>query len=83
MRGVLQVRAASIEGHERFVKRVVEAGEVWGLKSADGWASCASNELEDSRVMPFWSDRAYARRAAKEEWAAYEPTAIGLDAFLD
>jgi hypothetical protein len=33
--------------------------------------------------MPFWSDRAYARRAARAEWAAYEPTRIELSEFID
>jgi hypothetical protein len=33
--------------------------------------------------MPFWSDRAYAARAAREEWGAYTPTAIPLAAFID
>lgn len=32
--------------------------------------------------MPFWSERAYAARCAKEEWADYEPAQIRLDAFL-
>jgi len=32
--------------------------------------------------MPFWSDRAYAKQCAREDWAAYEPTAIPLPAFL-
>jgi hypothetical protein len=83
MSEMLQDRATSIEGHERFIRRVVEAGEVWGLKSRDGWAVCPSNQFEDARVMPFWSDRAYARRAAKEEWADYEPTSLGLEEFLE
>jgi hypothetical protein len=33
--------------------------------------------------MPFWSDRAYAARVAKEEWADYEPTSIAVDPFID
>jgi hypothetical protein len=63
---MLQDRATSIENHERFVRRVLEAGEVWGLRSADGWAVCDFHDFAGRQVMPFWSDRAYARRAAKE-----------------
>jgi uncharacterized protein DUF2750 len=53
------------------------------LRSEDGWAVCASTEFEDTDVMPFWSDRAYAARAAINEWAAYEPASIPLDEFID
>jgi hypothetical protein len=80
---MLQDRATSNESYERFIRRVVTAREVWGLKSSAGWAICDSNEHDDRRVMPFWSDRAYARRAAVDEWADYEPAPLGLDDFVD
>ena len=80
---MLQDRATSIENHKRFVCRVLAAGEVWGLQSDDGWAVCDSNEFDDRRVMPFLSDRAYAGRAAKEEWAGYEPARIAISDFID
>jgi hypothetical protein len=80
---MLQDRVTSEENHERFIRRVLEAGEVWGLKSSAGWAVCESTEFEDRDVMPFWSDRAYAKRAAREEWALYEPTPIALSDFID
>jgi hypothetical protein len=80
---MLQDRVTSIENHERFIRRVLEAGEVWGLRSTDGWAICDSRDFDDRRVMPFWSDRAYAHRAAKEEWASYEPTPIEISNFID
>src|SRR5207247_10751817 len=69
---------------DRFVQRVVASREVWGLKSAEGWACTASTAggSEDRSVMPFWSDRAYAKQCAKEDWSDYEPTPIPLDLFL-
>ncbi len=73
----------SIDNHRRFIERVAKVRVVWGLKSANGWAVAPSNNDEGQGVMPFWSDRAYAARAAKDEWAAYEPTAIDLDSFID
>lgn len=79
----LQDRETSVENHRRFVERVRARGEVWGLKAKDGWAVCDSNETDDARVMPFWSDRAYAKRAAQDEWAEHAPTAIPLDVFID
>jgi hypothetical protein len=33
--------------------------------------------------MPFWSDRAYARQCAKEDWCDYDPTPIPLGLFLE
>jgi hypothetical protein len=80
---MLQNRATAEENHERFIRRVRDADQVWGLKSTEGWAQCESTEFADRNVMPFWSDRAYAQRAAREEWAQYEPTPIPLSRFID
>jgi len=78
-----QDRVTSEENRQRFVRRAVDGGQVWGLKGAAGWAICDSVESAETQVMPFWSDRAYAARAAREEWAAYTPTAIPLAVFID
>lgn len=67
--------------HSRFVKRVREFSQVWGLKTEEGWVLSPTND-EESTVMPFWSDRAYAAECATEEWAEYEATAIPLENFL-
>jgi len=66
-----------------FLERVAEHGLVWGLKSADGWCVCESNEYENTVVMLFWPDKAYARQCAVEEWAHYQPAAIPLNEFLE
>jgi hypothetical protein len=83
MSDALQDRETSSENHKRFLERVLERREVWGLRTDDGWAICDSNETDDAQVMPFWSDRAYAKRAAREDWAHYEPTSIPLDVFIE
>jgi len=82
---MLDLTIASKERHQRFVQRVLSSGEVWGLKSAEGWACTGSttNGTEGRSVMPFWSDRAYAKQCAKEDWSQYEPTAIPLALFLE
>ena len=67
---------------DRFVSRVQEREKVWGLKDADGWATCPSNGY-DSNVYVFWSDEAYAKQHCKEDWSSYEPTPIALTSFLD
>ncbi|GAF11251.1 hypothetical protein JCM19046_3053 [Bacillus sp. JCM 19046] len=67
--------------HERFVKRVLEKETVWGLESEDGWCVCPSNQYEDTTVMLFWSDEAYARQCAVEEWSHYKPSPLQLEEF--
>lgn len=69
--------------YENFIRRVSESKLVWGLKSEDGWCVCESNEYEDTEVMLFWSDEAYARQCAVEEWSHYKPTSIPLEEFMD
>jgi hypothetical protein len=69
--------------YENFIKRVSDCKTVWGLKSEDGWCVCESNEYEDTVVMLFWSDEAYARQCAVEEWSHYKPTSIPLEEFMN
>ena len=71
---------SSKERHRKFVQRVRETREVWGLQSKEGW--CVSGE-EGQESMPFWSDRELAELCAKEEWSGFEPTPIPLDEFLE
>ncbi len=78
----LHLMADLQDNHDRFVSRVRESGVVWGLKSEEGWANCPSNE-DDRDVLLFWSDEAYARRHAVDEWAHYQPAEIDLDRFVD
>lgn len=69
--------------YENFIKRVLESETVWGLKNEDGWCVCESNEYEDTEVMLFWSDEAYARQCAIEEWSHYKPAAIHIEEFMN
>lgn len=71
------------ENHRRFVERVVEKEEVWGLRTDEGWVICDSNEFEDRQVMPFWSDRASAQRVATDEWESCEPSSIPIEDFIE
>lgn len=68
--------------YEKFVERVSLSQGVWGLKSDDGWAIVESNAYEDTGVMLFWSDKAYAKQCAAEEWDHYIPTLITLENFV-
>ncbi|HET7460775.1 MAG TPA: DUF2750 domain-containing protein [Longimicrobium sp.] len=77
--------------YERFIRRVVESRQVWGLKGEEGWCVAPSTTPADDDpdaggevdVLPFWSDRACAGECAREEWAEYEPAAIGLAEFME
>jgi len=80
---MLQDRATSESDYRRFIEQVRENEEVWGLRSDDGWAYCASNEYEDTDILVFWSDRASAQRHVQGDWAKHKPTAIPLDEFID
>jgi hypothetical protein len=81
---MLQDHATSQESYDRFVERVLERREVYGLRSPNGgWAVCPSHEEEGASVLVFWSDRAYAARHQKEDWKDYIPTAIPFDEFTD
>lgn len=83
---------ASDERHARFIERVIASGEVWVLahrEEAGSWAtsSCAMVDEDDAEIevpiVPFWSDRAYAQRCAKDLWVDYVPQAVPLDLFLE
>ncbi|MDZ5472904.1 DUF2750 domain-containing protein [Bacillus sp. 31A1R] len=73
----------STRRYENFVKRVLKSNLVWGLESDEGWCICESNEFEDTEVMIFWSDEAYAKQCAIEEWSHYRPSSIPLEAFMN
>ncbi len=79
----LDLEATAREQHARFVRRVREARIVWALRSEAGWCTSPSLDHADRSVIPFWSDRAYAARCAKDEWAEYEPAEISLERFVE
>ncbi|WP_043320697.1 DUF2750 domain-containing protein [Microbulbifer sp. HZ11] len=81
---MFQDSATTKENFERFLKRVKESGEVWGIQHSDGtWATSPSNEYDETLVFVFWSDKAYAKRHCKEIWSDSAPSMINLDSFID
>ncbi len=76
--------AATIENkYKLFVQGVSASKQVWGLKDKKGWANSNSSEDEEIDVIPFWSERAYAKASALNEWKDYIPTLIPLPEFLE
>ena len=69
--------------YQRFVENIQESGQVWSLKSEDGWVVVDSAEFEDSEVMPFWSEEAYARELCVGEWAHFKPERISFEEFVE
>ena len=55
---------ATVESNfQRFVKRIIESETVYYLSNETGVAESVSNDDEETDVLMFWSDRAYATRA--------------------
>ena len=63
--------------YEYFLKRVVDAEEVWLLRSASGWI--VASDDDGVGLFPVWSDEAYAQACREGEWAESEPTSIPLE----
>lgn len=55
---------ATVESNfQRFVKRIIENETIYYLSNENGVAESVSNDDEETDVLMFWSDRAYAARA--------------------
>jgi hypothetical protein len=66
--------------YEYFIKKVVDAEEVWGLYE-DGWAT--AQDEEGNMVIPFFPKREFAEHTARNEWEGCKAVAIDLDDFMD
>ena len=80
---MLQDTAAIEYKHKKFVERVVDFDTVWALESDEGFATSDSNDFEDTNVIPFWSDRAYATSLIKDDWRNYKPVSMPLGEFIE
>ena len=70
--------SATVEGNfQRFISRVVENETVFYLSNDEGVANSVSNDDEETTILMFWSDRAYAHRVngiLPEEFSESEMT---------
>ncbi|MBB6112519.1 Protein of unknown function [Mucilaginibacter lappiensis] len=80
---MLQDIATTESKYKLFIEKVAASKLVWALKSKNGWANSHSNDSEDVDVIPFWSDRAYAKLCARDDWKGYLPVEIPLAEFLE
>jgi hypothetical protein len=67
---------AAPERYSHFVRHVADWGEVWGLKTADGWVMSADDA--GRRMMPVWPNPRYAEACATGAWAGATPEAVAL-----
>jgi len=75
-------RATCNANHDRFVRRVIKNETVWYLKHPDGVANSVSNDDEETTILMFWSDRAYASRVRRNGFEDYKETSMDLFDFL-
>jgi hypothetical protein len=80
---MLQDTAIIESKYQLFIEKVAATKLVWALKSKNGWANSHSNDSEEVDVIPFWSDRAYAKICARDDWRGYLPVEIPLAEFLE
>jgi hypothetical protein len=80
---MLQDIATTESQYKLFIEKTAASKLVWALKSKNGWANSHSNESEEVDVIPFWSDRAYAKICARDDWKGYLPVEIPLAEFLE
>jgi hypothetical protein len=64
---------------DEFVNRVCEHQQVWGLRSANGWAVV---DAEGDDCFPVWPHPDFAAAWAVNDLADCKPQAIDLDAWL-
>lgn len=70
--------SATVESNfQRFINRVIENETVFYLSNDEGVANSVSNDDEETIILMFWSDRAYAARVNRilpEEFSESEMT---------
>ena len=79
---MLQDSATVESNFQRFIDRVIENESVFYLAGDDGVATSVSNEDDETVVLVFWSDRAYASRAKKVFEDGFHESEMTLFDFL-
>ena len=82
-KNTMQHTSSSEHKHKKFIERAVESEIVWGMASDEGYALCESREFEETKVLPFWSDKAFAIAVNNTAWSEYQPKSMALPDFLE
>jgi hypothetical protein len=68
--------------YQRFIDRIIEKETVFYLANEEGVANSVSNDDEETVILMFWSDRAYASRAKQCFDEYFEEVEMDLFEFL-
>jgi hypothetical protein len=75
--------SATVESnYQRFIDRIIEKETVFYLANEEGVANSVSNDDEETVILMFWSDRAYASRAKQCFDEYFEEVEMDLFEFL-
>lgn len=69
--------------YELFINQILETGEIFALQNAEGWAESDSENYPDTKVIPFWSQKAYAEEFAQQDFPEFKAVKISYDEFLE
>ncbi|MCK9532279.1 MAG: DUF2750 domain-containing protein [Gammaproteobacteria bacterium] len=67
--------------YEYCVEEIAVRGEVWSLKSDEGWVVMTTQEGEE--CLPVWPRREFAAQWADGDWADCTPEAIPLAVWME
>ncbi|MCW8886226.1 MAG: DUF2750 domain-containing protein [Motiliproteus sp.] len=71
------------QNYRIFIEDALDSGQVWALKSKDGWVFCESEEFEETDVIPVWSNESDAKAQCSDEWANNKVESIDLKSFVE
>jgi hypothetical protein len=67
--------------YDYFIKRIADWGEIWALRTDDGWT--IARDDEEREIFPVWPHRLFAELCAHGEWSDSTPTRISLSEWLE
>lgn len=80
---MLQDTATAETKYKLFIEKVAATKLVWGLLSKQGWANSSADSDDETDVIPFWSERGFAKACARDDWRGFTATEIPLADFLE
>lgn len=66
--------------YEYFVKRAASHGQLWGLRSEDGWV--VAEDDQGDQYLPVWPHQRFAEASATGGWNDAVPVAIDVDEWV-
>lgn len=80
----MRLKVDSAAAYDRFINRVIESKVVWFLRDIEhDYPMYCPSHCGEINVVPFWSDKAYAKRSKKIVEFKTEVDLIPLTKFLE